>query len=93
MTKQLNILLQRITGFRLKYYGKYTKTKTWAELGCHGFNWGNSLIAKAYLDPDCGNIEPGCGNMLIAKAYFDDDCGKIEPGCGNMLIAKAYLEQ
>jgi len=67
--KQLNNLLQRITGFRLEYYGKYTKTKTWAELGSPSLNYGNMLIAKAYLDADCGNIKPGCGNMLIAKAY------------------------
>ena len=71
--KQLNILLQRITGFRLKYYGKYTKTKTWAELGSPSIEsgCGNMLLGKSYFDPDCGKVEPGCGNMVIAKACFE----------------------
>ena len=48
--KQLNNLLQRITGFRLEYHGKYTKEKTCAELGYHGTaGCGNILIARAYL--------------------------------------------
>ena len=68
--KQLNILLQRITGFRLKYYGKYTKPKTWAELGSPSIEHGpgTMLIAKACFDAlDGEKIEPGCGNMLIGK--------------------------
>ena len=84
MIKQLNNLIQRLTGSKRK--------PTMAELGYHGTGGcGNMLIAKAYFDADCGKIEPGCGNMLIAKAYFDADCGKIEPGCGNTLIGRAYL--
>lgn len=48
--KQLNNLLQRITGFRLEYHGKYTKEKTCAELGYHGTaGCGNTLIARDYL--------------------------------------------
>ena len=48
--KQLNNLLQRLTGFRLEYHGKYTKEKTCAELGYHGTaGCGNILIARAYL--------------------------------------------
>lgn len=48
MLNQLNILLQRLTGFKLKCHGKYVKQKTCAELGYH-HNLGTHLIAKAYI--------------------------------------------
>lgn len=49
MLKQLNILLQKLTGFKLEYHGKYVKQNTCADLGYHGTaGVGTHLLAKAY---------------------------------------------
>ena len=50
MIDQLNNLLQRLTGFKLEYHGKYVKRKTMADHGYYGTGGvGNHLIARAYL--------------------------------------------
>ena len=58
MLNQLNILLQKLTGFKLEYHSKYVKRQIYFEVP------GNVLIAKAYTsatDP-CQD-----GNYLIGK--------------------------
>ena len=50
MIDQLNNLLQRLTGFKLEYHGKYVKRKTMADHGYYGTGGlGNVLIGRAYL--------------------------------------------
>ena len=59
MLNQLNILLQKLTGFKLEYHGKHAKRKT-----CVGDGTGNVLLGKAYT---CATDPCKDGSYLIGK--------------------------
>ena len=74
MLNQLNILLQKLTGFKLEYHGKSTNEVPGNESIARTYIT-DPRIAKAYLD----------GNVLLGKAYTraTDPCQD-----GNYLIGK-----